>query len=64
MGDWSINSLHVYSSGCLRLGRMLEGLRLCRALWRGEAMDWDGRWTVRQGVLGPTPHRPGGPPIW
>ncbi len=47
-----------------RLGRMLEGLRLCRALWRGEAVDWKGRWTVRGGVLGPTPHRPGGPPIW
>lgn len=47
-----------------RAGRMLEGLRLCRALWRGEPVDWEGRWTVRQGVLGPTPHRPGGPPVW
>ena len=26
-----------------RVGRMLEGLRLCRALWSGEAVDWDGR---------------------
>ena len=24
--------------------RMLEGLRLCRALWSGEPVDWDGRW--------------------
>ncbi len=47
-----------------RVGRMLEGLRLCRALWSGEPVDWDGRWRVAQGVLGPTPHRPGGPPIW
>ena len=47
-----------------RVGCMLEGLRLCRALWSGEPVDWDGRWRVRQGVLGPTPHRPGGPPIW
>lgn len=47
-----------------RVGRMLEGLRLCRALWSGEAVDWDGRWHVEGGVLGPTPHRPGGPPIW
>jgi len=47
-----------------RVGRMLEGLRLCRALWAGEPVDWDGRWQVAGGVLGPTPHRPGGPPIW
>ena len=47
-----------------RVGRMMEGLRLCKALWTGEPVDWDGRWQVRDGVLGPTPHRPGGPPIW
>jgi alkanesulfonate monooxygenase SsuD/methylene tetrahydromethanopterin reductase-like flavin-dependent oxidoreductase (luciferase family) len=47
-----------------RVGRMIEGLRLCRALWTGKPVDWDGRWTVKGGVLGPTPHRPGGPPIW
>jgi len=43
---------------------MMEGLRLCRALWTGEAVDWDGRWPVKGGVLAPVPHRPGGPPIW
>ncbi len=47
-----------------RIGRMMEGLRLCRALWSGEKVDWDGRWRVRDAVLGPMPHRPGGPPIW
>jgi alkanesulfonate monooxygenase SsuD/methylene tetrahydromethanopterin reductase-like flavin-dependent oxidoreductase (luciferase family) len=47
-----------------RVGRMMEGLRLARALWTGEPVDWDGRWQVKAGVLGPTPHRPGGPPIW
>lgn len=47
-----------------RVGRMLEGLRLCRALWAGEPVNWEGRWTVKDGVLGPVPHRPGGPPIW
>lgn len=46
-----------------RVGRMMEGLRLCRALWTGQPVDWQGRWPV-QGVLGPTPHRPSGPPIW
>jgi alkanesulfonate monooxygenase SsuD/methylene tetrahydromethanopterin reductase-like flavin-dependent oxidoreductase (luciferase family) len=47
-----------------RVGRLLEGLRLCRALWSGAPVDWDGRWHVERGVLAPTPHRPGGPPIW
>jgi alkanesulfonate monooxygenase SsuD/methylene tetrahydromethanopterin reductase-like flavin-dependent oxidoreductase (luciferase family) len=47
-----------------RVGRLLEGLRLARALWTGQPVDWDGRWKVEGGVLGPTPHRPGGPPIW
>ena len=43
---------------------MMEGLRLCRALWKGQPVEWDGRWPVRGGVLAPVPHRPGGPPIW
>jgi len=47
-----------------RVGRMLEGLRLCRALWSGEPVDWDGRWKVKKGVLGPTPVQKNGPPIW
>ena len=47
-----------------RVGRMMEGLRLARALWTGKPVDWDGRWRVEGGVLGPTPYRPGGPPIW
>jgi alkanesulfonate monooxygenase SsuD/methylene tetrahydromethanopterin reductase-like flavin-dependent oxidoreductase (luciferase family) len=47
-----------------RVGRMMEGLRLARALWTGQPVDWEGRWPVKGGVLGPTPHRPGGPPIW
>ena len=47
-----------------RVGTMLEGLRLCRALWSGQPVDWDGRWHMRDAVLGPTPHRAGGPPIW
>ena len=38
-----------------RVGRMLEGLRLCRALWSGNPVDWDGRWKVEQGILGPVP---------
>ena len=47
-----------------RVGRMMEGLRLCRALWSGQPVDWDGRWQVTGGVLAPTPYRAGGPPLW
>jgi len=48
-----------------RVGRMVRGLELCRALWSGEPVDWDGPyWEVRGQSLQPTPHRPGGPPIW
>jgi probable F420-dependent oxidoreductase len=47
-----------------RIGRMMEGLRLCRALWTGQPVDWDGRWVMHGAVLGPTPHRAGGPPLW
>ena len=47
-----------------RVGRLLEGLRLARLLWSGKPVDWDGRWKVEHGILGPTPYRQGGPPIW
>ena len=47
-----------------RVGRMNEAMRLCKALWTGKPVDWDGYWTVKQGTVGPTPHRPGGPPLW
>ncbi|WP_421994408.1 LLM class flavin-dependent oxidoreductase [Reyranella sp.] len=52
-----------------RVGRLVEGMALCRALWSGKPVTWpkpgsEGRWTLKDSVLGPTPHRPGGPPIW
>jgi probable F420-dependent oxidoreductase len=47
-----------------RVGRMNEAMRLCKALWTGQPVDWTGYWTVKQGTVGPTPHRAGGPPIW
>jgi len=47
-----------------RVGRLIEEMQLCKALWTGEPVDWDGRWKVKQGVLGPTPYQKGGPPIW
>ena len=47
-----------------RVGTMMEGVRLSKALWSGKPVDWEGRWHVEQGVIGPTPAQPGGPPIW
>lgn len=47
-----------------RVGTLMEGVRLCRALWAGEPVDWDGRWQVNGGVLAPLPAQKGGPPIW
>lgn len=47
-----------------RVGRLLEGFRLCRALWSGERIDWEGRWQLKDAQLAPQPHTPGGPPIW
>ncbi len=35
-----------------RIGRMLEGLRLCKALWSGQPVDWDGRWQMTQATVG------------
>ena len=47
-----------------RIGRMMEGLRLCQALWSGKPVDWDGRWQMKQATVAPTPHRHGGPKLW
>ncbi len=47
-----------------RIGRMLEGIELCRRLWTGRPVTWDGRWTLEGAVLAPLPFRAGGPRIW
>lgn len=47
-----------------RVGRVLEGMRLCRALWSGEPVTWEGRWRIENATIGPAPYRKGGPPIW
>src|SRR5262245_32964794 len=36
-----------------RVGRVLECMRLCRALWTGEAISWDGRWQLKNAMVGP-----------
>ena len=48
-----------------RAGRCVETLDICRALWQGQSVSRQGRyWTLDDISVGPTPHRPGGPPIW
>lgn len=47
-----------------RVGRVLECMQLCRALWSGEPVTWDGRWRIESASIGPIPYRKGGPPIW
>ncbi len=42
-----------------RVGRMMEGFRLCRALWSGEPVTWDGRW--HPSPTAPVVHRSGSP---
>ncbi len=48
-----------------RAGRMREMMEICRLLWRGEPVNFEGRyWNLSDATLLPTPHRPGGPPLW
>jgi alkanesulfonate monooxygenase SsuD/methylene tetrahydromethanopterin reductase-like flavin-dependent oxidoreductase (luciferase family) len=47
-----------------RVGRLVEGMDLCRALWSGRPVDWTGRWSLDNVTLAPEPYRKGGPPIW
>lgn len=47
-----------------RIGRMLEGINLAKALWRGGPVTWSGRWITNSVEIGPLPFRDGGPPIW
>jgi alkanesulfonate monooxygenase SsuD/methylene tetrahydromethanopterin reductase-like flavin-dependent oxidoreductase (luciferase family) len=48
-----------------RVGRVLETLEICRALWRGDGVSFSGKhFTLENVTMEPKPHRPGGPPIW
>jgi len=47
-----------------RIRRMIEQIKLCRALWKGDSVNWDGLWTVKDGNLAPKPFTPGGPKLW
>jgi probable F420-dependent oxidoreductase len=48
-----------------RVGRMLETLDICRALWQRDGVSVTGKhFTLDTVTVEPKPHRPGGPPIW
>ena len=48
-----------------RVGRFLETMEICRALWRGDHVSFSGKhFTLDDVTMEPKPHRPGGPPIW
>jgi probable F420-dependent oxidoreductase len=48
-----------------RVGRFLETLEICRALWRRDEVSFTGKhFTLEGATVEPKPHRAGGPPIW
>ncbi|MGH7356708.1 MAG: LLM class flavin-dependent oxidoreductase [Candidatus Rokuibacteriota bacterium] len=48
-----------------RVGRFLEILEICRALWSRDDVSFRGtHFTLDHVTLEPKPHRSGGPPIW
>jgi probable F420-dependent oxidoreductase len=48
-----------------RVGRYLETLEICRALWTRDGVSFSGKHFMLDNVtMEPKPHRPGGPPIW
>ena len=48
-----------------RVGRFLETLDICRALWSRDGVSFRGKhFTLEDVTVEPKPHRPGGPPIW
>jgi probable F420-dependent oxidoreductase len=48
-----------------RVGRFLETLEICRALWSRDHVSFGGKhFTIEDATVEPKPHRPGGPPIW
>jgi probable F420-dependent oxidoreductase len=48
-----------------RVGRFLETLEICRALWSRDHVSFSGKhFTLQDVTMEPKPHRPGGPPIW
>ena len=48
-----------------RIGRFLETIEICQALWSRDGVSFSGKhFTLESVTMEPKPHRPGGPPIW
>jgi probable F420-dependent oxidoreductase len=48
-----------------RVGRFLEMLEICRALWTRDQVSYAGKhFAFEDATVEPKPHRAGGPPIW
>ena len=48
-----------------RVGRFIETLEICRALWSRDDVSFSGKhFTLKNVTMEPKPHRVGGPPIW
>jgi alkanesulfonate monooxygenase SsuD/methylene tetrahydromethanopterin reductase-like flavin-dependent oxidoreductase (luciferase family) len=48
-----------------RVGRFIETLEICRALWSRDDVSFSGKhFTLKNVTMEPKPHRKGGPPIW
>jgi probable F420-dependent oxidoreductase len=48
-----------------RVGRFLETIEICRALWRQDGVSFTGKhFALKDVTVEPKPHRAGGPPIW
>jgi probable F420-dependent oxidoreductase len=48
-----------------RVGRFLEMIEICRAVWTRDHVSFSGKhFTLEDVTVEPKPHRPGGPPIW
>jgi alkanesulfonate monooxygenase SsuD/methylene tetrahydromethanopterin reductase-like flavin-dependent oxidoreductase (luciferase family) len=48
-----------------RVGRVLETLAICRALWQHDNVSFGGKhFSLQEVTMEPKPHRAGGPPIW
>jgi probable F420-dependent oxidoreductase len=48
-----------------RVGRVLETIEICRALWSRDHVSFSGKhFTIEDATVEPKTQRPGGPPIW